>query len=141
MNDSTAMIPFYLDSLLVILCRFLFDIVVGSDWFTKLSAHHHTRANCCWTTTKHHDTSTGIGECGLCKIYVSKQASTTKKETLILSRTSSNPTATLIATPVQRSARLSFATGQGSRCKFSKMEVNTNSQSLTGSKNLNAFIA
>jgi hypothetical protein len=43
-----------------------------------------------------------------------------------------NPTATLNAMPVHLNSLLSFATGQGSLCRFSKMPVNWNSHCWMG---------
>ena len=54
------------------------------------------------------------------------------------SLTSNRPMATERATPVQRSGRLSFATGHGSRWRASRMPVSWNSHCCTGIRNLAA---
>lgn len=106
------------------------DVVVRPNRLLQLVAHDHSGSFGCGTASEQHDTSAAVRESCL-KLW-SKYRDQKKYYRRI--RTSSNPTATLNATPVQRSARLSFATGHGSRESASRIPVNWNSHCWTGIK-------
>ena len=104
------------------------DVVVRSDGLLQLVADDHTRALRGRPSREDHDPRASVGESRL-GYGISGCAGRTT-----ISLTSSRPTATDTATPVQRNGRLPDATGHGSWARVSRMPVSWNSHCETGSK-------